>query len=748
VNDAPTERESESPWARLRRRKVVQWGLAYAAAAWTLLQVIEYFGETYAWPPAIRQIAALALPLCLLFVLVVAWYHGDKGEQKVSRPEVAILAVLVLGVGATVWNYVSRLDERAWEPADGLANIRHVVPKDAASVAVLPFVNMSADPEQEYFSDGLSEEILNDLAAIPGLYVPARTSSFQFKGRAGDVAEFAALLGVAAILEGSVRKSGNRVRITAQLVNAKDGYHLWSQTFDRELTDIFAIQEEISHAIADALKVKLTAKQKLAVARTPPTESLDAYEEYLLGRYKLNKRGQKDIRESLLHFEKAIALDPKFAMAYADLAVAVKMGQRSEWDRLPGDVYRQRWTEEPRSLVERALALDPNRPEVLAAAGYVDFKEGWADWKKALLERALDYLDRSLALWPNSGEALTWKQVTLFALSRYEEAARVTKEAAKRDPLNFIPVGNYADYLYSMGRTSEAAAVVERLRALRPTVAQDIAVRGEMEAGDRAKAVRLALEGTNLNQEDRVVYGFGGDLDQLATLLASLDLRDEVFGAEAFAEAFGKFGWWRGHMAFYECREALALMEKEEESKAELWDYVLPMSCAGDYGELFEWVKKESADPRPLWVVDFSGASFPGWDGILLLIADAARRTGHEADAKIYRDVADRMISGKARAGYRNFFQQAMLFAYDGRDDEAVQKLIATIPYQNYWRAAAAIPLLSPLTKRPEYQEAMKKERAVLDRQRAEVLEMLCGPNPVSKTYKPAPATCAKRTIP
>jgi len=173
VTDAPTEREGESPWTALSRRKVVQWGLAYAAAAWTLLQVIEYFGETYAWPPAIRQIAALALPLGLLFVLVLAWYHGDKGEQKVSRPEVAILAVLALGVGAVLWTYVTRLDESAWEPADGLANIRHVVPKDAASVAVLPFVDMSQAKDQEYFADGLSEEILNALAAIPGVALVA-----------------------------------------------------------------------------------------------------------------------------------------------------------------------------------------------------------------------------------------------------------------------------------------------------------------------------------------------------------------------------------------------------------------------------------------------------------------------------------------------------------------------------------------------------------------------------------------------
>jgi TolB-like protein len=747
VNDAPTEREGEGAWIRLRRRKVVQWGLAYAAVAWTLLQLIEYFGETYAWPPAIRQIAALALPLGTLFVLVVAWYHGDKGAQEVSRPEVAILAVLALGVGATLWTYASRLDETAWESQGALPDIRHVVPKDAASVAVLPFVDMSEAHDQEYFADGLSEEILNALAAIPGLFVPARTSSFQFKGKRGDVAKFAALLGVASVLEGSVRKSGNRVRITAQLINARDGYRLWSQTFDRELTDIFAIQEEISRAIADALEVKLTAQQKVATARTPPTANLDAYEEYLLGRFEFNKRGQTNAWNAIAHFEAAIALDPKFALAYADLAVVEQMYGRPEWGSASSEEHVRRRTTEPRSRVERALALEPGRPEVLAAAGYVDFREGSHRWKKELLERALDYFDRSLALWPNSGEVLNWKAYTLAALSRYEEVVRVMKEAAKRDPLNMIPVNNHAIMLYLMGQTSEAAAVVERLRALNPVVAQDEAVFGEMVAGNRAKGVRLALEAADSRQPGDVNYADARV--QLATLLAGLDLRDEVFGAEILTEAFKRLGWWRAHMLFYECREALALIDKEGESGVyvEAWDYVLPFSCAADYG-LVEEVLQLSVHPRTHWVVDHPMESFLGWNAQLLLIADALRRTGHGDDARVWRDIADRMISGKARAGYRNYFEQAMLYAYDGRDDEAVQKLIAAIPYGNNWRAAAAIPLVSPLTKRPEYQEAMKKERAVLDRQRAEVLEMLCGPEPVSKTYKPAPATCAKRNTP
>jgi hypothetical protein len=327
-------------------------------------------------------------------------------------------------------------------------------------------------------------------------------------------------------------------------------------------------------------------------------------------------------------------------------------------------------------------------------------------------------------------------------LSRYEESIRALQEAAKRDPLNFIPVNNYAETLYLMGRTSEADVVVERVSAVNPLVAQDTAIHGELLAGNRAKGVRLALEVADPRQPGDP-FDFSSRL-QLATLFASLGLRDEVFGAEIFAEAFKKNGWWQGHMLFYECREALALMENEERSTTQVLDEVLAVSCAADYRVVDEWLK-DLWDPRTHWFGEqLWGGQFPGFDATLLLVADTFRRTGHEADAKVWRDIADRMISGKARAGYRNYFEQAMLYAYDGRDDEAVQKLVAAIRYGNHWRAAAAIPLVSPLTKRPEYQEAMKKERAVLDRQRAEVLEMLCGPEPVSKTYKPAPATCAR----
>jgi TolB-like protein len=737
VTDAPSGREPESPWTRLYRRKLVQWAVAYAAAAWTLLQVIEYLSETYGWPPAVRQIATPALAGGLLIVLVLAWYHGERGAQRVSGKEAVILLAACALTGGALWWYGSSLDEGAWEPADGLPNIKHVVPKDAASVAVLPFVNLSSDPEQEYFADGLSEELLNALAGVPGLYVPARTSSFQFKGKAGDVSKFAALLGVATVLEGSVRKSGNRVRITAQLVNAADGYHLWSQTYDRELTDIFAIQEEISRAIVDTLQVKLTARQRLAAARKPPTSNLDAYEEYLLGRFEFNQRGEHT-RKAIAHFDKAIALDPQFALALADLAVAVRMRGRPEW---PEAEQLDRSRHEARQLVERALALDPDRPEVLAAAGYVEQFEGFYEGSRASLERGLDYLDRSLALWPNSGEALTWKAVALHSLSRYEEESLVEQEAARRDPLNWLPMANLAArLLMRTDRTTEAAAVVERLRGLNPVIAAQAAMWGEIHAGDRARGVRKALEGADLWQQQGRT-GHSEFEAAINLMLASLDLRDEILLTDRYSDVPE---WdYEKHRLFYECREAWALIPDPE---AMGQDEFIVAYCAEEYALLIDYARAFShwPDARDEWIPDWKSYMFPTFAAMQLMRADAARRTGLAGDAKAYRDAAERMILGRVRAGYWMPLEEGLLYAYDGRDEEAVQKLIAALPYRDNWRAAAALPLLVPLTRRPEYQEAMEKERAVMDRQRAEVLEMLCGPSPVSKTYKPVPETCAR----
>jgi TolB-like protein len=230
-----------------------------------------------------------------------------------------------------------------------------------ASIAVLPFDNMSADAENEYFADGLAEEILNALAHVPGLKVAARTSSFSFKDKDADIPTIAGALGVRTVLEGSVRKSGDRVRITAQLINAADGLHLWSETYDRDLDDIFVVQEEIARAIVEALEVRLTAGGAL-VER--PTGDQEAYEEYLRGRFLWNQRTPEALEAAISHFERAVERDPDFTLAWAGLADAILTlpwyVSEADWDSL---------LQSGREAAERALELDPNLGQAHATLG-------------------------------------------------------------------------------------------------------------------------------------------------------------------------------------------------------------------------------------------------------------------------------------------------------------------------------------------------------------------------------------------
>ena len=209
MTETPTPQTYDGVWDRLRRRKVVQWSVAYVAAAWALLQGLEFLADIYDWPTAFLRVVTLALALGLPIVVTLAWYHGDRGEQRVGGTELSIVAVLFLLGGGVVWYY-----QRAVETstvATPAAPSAPPIPTDA-SIAVLPFVNMSGNPADEYFSDGLAEELLNSLTRIDGLKVAARTTSFQYKDRTGDVSEIARQLRVAHILEGSVRRSGSRVR--------------------------------------------------------------------------------------------------------------------------------------------------------------------------------------------------------------------------------------------------------------------------------------------------------------------------------------------------------------------------------------------------------------------------------------------------------------------------------------------------------------------------------------------------------
>ncbi len=321
---------------------------------------------------------------------------------------------------------------------------------DEKSVAVLAFANLSDDKDNEYFSDGISEELLNVLAKIPGLKVSARTSAFYFKGKQVPLPEIARQLGVAYVIEGSVRKQGTKVRITAQLIKAADGFHVWSDTFTRELKDIFAVQDEIAGLIAKNLELKM------GMTPARPTIDVEAYQEYLAGRAAAAKASMADLREAVTHFERAVAVEPKFTAAWVQLASAhTRLGR---WGGVP---TRQAWPA-ARAAIAKAQALEPDSPDVLLALGWILRTADW-DWRGA--EQAFR---RSLQLQPNQPDALTGAAVLLFNIGQTEEAFRLGRQAAQLDPLNASTQFDLSLMFYFNNNWAESERSARRALQLAP----------------------------------------------------------------------------------------------------------------------------------------------------------------------------------------------------------------------------------------------------------------------------------------
>jgi eukaryotic-like serine/threonine-protein kinase len=340
-----------------------------------------------------------------------------RGKKWMRRnPTTALLFALSLTFAATVGVMI-------WKSRPE--------PPPATGVAVLPFVNMSAEKENEYLGDGITEDLCTALSQIKGLRVPARTSSFMFKGKTEDIRKIGKQLNVSTVLEGSVSKAGNKVRISAQLNNVADGYHLWAETYDRYMTDILEIRSDISRRVADALKVRLgnEAAQRLV---KKPTENTKAYEVYLLGRFELNKFTEDGFTNSLAHFKQAIALDPKFALAYASLADAYNT--IGYWGYLPP---KEAFPKAKRAA-QMALNIDPDLAEAHGALGYVEFQYEWK-FKEAESE-----FKEAIRLNPNSVSALLRFFEYLFDFQRTKEAQEQLERARELDPLSIQITYYYA----------------------------------------------------------------------------------------------------------------------------------------------------------------------------------------------------------------------------------------------------------------------------------------------------------------
>ena len=465
----------ENAWGRLRRRKVVRWGIAYVAGAWGLLQGLEYASESFGWPGQLRQVAVLALLIGMPLVLVLAWYHGDRGQRRVSGAELTIITLLFLLGGGIFWLY-QRGDETPTVADRGDVAPAAVV-ATAKSIAVLPFVNMSGDTENEYFADGLSEELLNLLTKVPELRVAARTSTFKFKGEKINVQEVAAKLNVAHVLEVSVRKSGNKVRITAQLVKAADGYHLWSETYERTLDDIFAVQDDIAGAVVKSLQLTLLSP---ALASRSKAGDPEAYDLALRGRYFLDRRGQDDLERSIDYFRQSRERDSEYAPSWAGLSRAY--AYQADLGFVPvAEGYRR-----ARDAAVQALALDPQLVDAHVAMGWIHSSYDWA-WKAADASYR-----KAPELEPGNARALRAFGIQAWVFGRWDEAMDAINETIERDPLYPNNYLNLGFILESVNRDTEAEAAFRKAMALDPSgafshlaIAKTLLLQGKSEAALR-----------------------------------------------------------------------------------------------------------------------------------------------------------------------------------------------------------------------------------------------------------------------
>jgi len=434
-----------SLFAELNRRRVFRAIVGYGIAAFAVLQIIEPVMHGLHWPEAVLSYVVVALALGFPLMVALAWVFDVKaGRIERTAPAAggtsmlihnrALLALVLAGVGVlaaapgVVYFFFLRSGARATAVSQSVAVGATPALPAMASIAVLPFVDMSAQKDQEYFSDGVAEEILNALSQVDGLRVIGRSSSFSFKGRNEDLRGIGEKLGVAHLLEGSVRKSGSRIRVTAQLIETSGGSHLWSKVYDSKLTDIFAVQDEIARGVVAALKVKLLPPARAAHR----TASLEAHDLYLKGRYFWNKRTGEALRRSAEFFEDSIRHDRSYALAYCGLADALAM--RIEYDNArPSEMLPK-----AKEAALRALELEPGLAEAHAALGNIaNYQNGWT---AALAEHR-----KALDLNPNYAMAQKWIGNILMITGHLQEARVAFERAVQMDPASLIARTNVGE---------------------------------------------------------------------------------------------------------------------------------------------------------------------------------------------------------------------------------------------------------------------------------------------------------------
>ena len=698
-------------FSELRRRNVLRMAVLYAVAAWLIMQVAEVIiglANLPSWiGPTILALLAIGFPIALIF----SWFYeltpeGVSLEKDIAASEsithvtgrrMDFLVISMLLAAVLLFAY-----DKWWTG-----------PPPEKSIAVLAFENMSGDPEQEYFSDGISEELLNVLAKLPGLRVAARTSSFQFKGQNEDIARIADALNVAHILEGSVRRSGNKIRITAQLIKANDGFHLWSETYDREFGDIFSVQDEIAAAISDALKVKLALVEGEAMSPTViRAANTDAYDAYLQGRELFRRRGTERVEDAIRHLERSLRLDNNFAPAHAQLAIATAM---------LGNYGVMTMEEVRRTAIphlDRAQELEPDLAEAHAGRALLAGLEGDP-------ESRIEYARKALASNPSYVDAMNWLYIALLDLGHYEEAEATVKQMLVTDPLSLIGRWEYAEWLAVSGRFEEAHAMADQLL--------------EQHLGF---GIQVHVE-TSLLHEGKIAEGLSWGLKYGSPYAYAMFAFMMVGEYDEARRLYKRRLHWVDHFegrVDEAIRTTQELMREDPDDKPVIRDTAYFLYYAGRIDEalpLYERLLDFVPEGRPI------ASQHPLEDTMHLALA--RRKAGDEDGAQAAAQIVRKDHAARRAAGRRTMDQdmaEAMIAAFDNNREGAIAALKSAIQRGLKYRQFFDNPIFEDLRDEPRFVALQKELDAILAVEHEKVLQLICFNNPVPDDWQPLPETC------
>jgi TolB-like protein len=707
----------------LKRRNVFRVGIAYGITAWLLAQVADLMLESFGAPDWVMKTVLVVLLIGFPLALIFAWAfeltpEGLKKETEVDRSQSiasqtgkkldrAIIGVLVVAVALLVMDRfrLGGEGQQAVMEAPSAAATQQEADQpeneiEEKSIAVLPFVNMSSDPEQEYFSDGISEEILNALARVKELKVAGRTSSFAFKGRNQDLREIGEALGVNHILEGSVRKAGEQVRITAQLIQARDGFHLWSDTYDRKLDDIFAIQDEISQAIIGQLKAALLDTPVSAQAAT----NTRAYELYLLAKQNIRERTEPSLQTASSQLDQAISIDPGFAPALAQRAVAELLLSLDEYGTIPNEQSRsnaKRW-------IDRSLELGANLDEPWAALGLYWVQA--TDRSKRL--NGIEPLQRALAINPNLTDASNWLQGVMADQGRLRESITLLEQMLERDPLYRPAINNLILRYNVTGQVDNARDVAEQARKrfgndykLLANEASILYFEGR--TGEAIPMIREAWQ--QLPNDNGTRFQYALYLFNLWDLEGILELN----GSEFRAAALDRLG---------RTEEATLLAYKLAASGEDIGSVFHLLGRSGRHAELVDFFEARWASLED-WASEFPSLS--GFGNIqLALMAHAYRTTGNQERFVTALRMLEENLRLQHEQGANNMVllaSEAYLEMLKGNEELALDKLSqsveGTIMYSP--RITDDLPVFKPLEGDSRFEAIQQRNLEIINRERA-----------------------------